>query len=314
MAAAFPANDYMHHLGQARAQEWINARLADPTKYRVDPYTNCWIATTGLNSTGYATGKKFTNDQIALQDATRIPPVRNSEMNFLMHRVAYVAEHGRNPDIASHLCNLKSCFNPAHIVDETQSENLRRRFCPPPIICLEHNHVILASTCQHIPRCIKAPPAGINCCLSHYAVPVQPGDDSVMSDVASHASASIKDRLVSTDPVTLAGAEELLLARRLESDAEGELDPDTVEEPSLYPSSPPLLCPAILESSSSPIRGPRRRHPRPLAALSDPAPAPAPASSSGTSDNNAVDTQAFVVPDGTQHIEYETDSGSDSEF
>jgi len=304
--ANFPANDYAHHLGQARAVEWINSRLADPTKCKVDPETNCWIATKGLNETGYATGKKFTNDQIALQRVTGIPPPRNSEMNFLLHRVAFVAQNGRNPNVASHLCDPKACFNPAHIVDETQSQNLGRRFCLPSIICLEHQHVILQSPCVHVPRCIKKSPLGVQCCLSRQNLaPILSQSDAVMSDAITGSPPA--SGFLPLNLLSLSGSEELLLARQLKSDSEA------AEPSSDYPSSPPFN-PALISTasigglpdlqSSSPVRGPTRRRPGLL-----PVPPPAPDSSS-----EAIDTQAFVVPDGSQYIEYQTDSDSGSDF
>jgi hypothetical protein len=89
----------------------------------------------------------------------------NTHRAYYVHRIAYVALHGR--DIAqtgSHLCGKANCFNPYHICDESQFKNNDRQRCLGYVICPHHNHV-LVKLCTHEPPCIKTPIKADQCCL-----------------------------------------------------------------------------------------------------------------------------------------------------
>lgn len=41
------------------------------------------------------------------------------------HRVAFYLHHGYWPDTARHKCDNPGCYNPTHIIDGTQADNVR---------------------------------------------------------------------------------------------------------------------------------------------------------------------------------------------
>jgi hypothetical protein len=49
------------------------------------------------------------------------------QSSFTAHRVAQLIQHGfvRPDHVVMHLCDIKSCVNPSHLVSGTQRENLR---------------------------------------------------------------------------------------------------------------------------------------------------------------------------------------------
>lgn len=74
-----------------------------------------------------------------------------------LYRVAFMAWNGRDirPGmVASHLCGRRDCFNPLHIVEETQAVNVSRSFfgCPGQIVCRQHG-CVLEKVCVHKPPC-----------------------------------------------------------------------------------------------------------------------------------------------------------------
>lgn len=99
------------------------------------------------------------------RQASRAQGSSNAHRAYYVHRIAYVALHGR--DIAltgSHLCGRANCFNPYHIYDESQHLNNDRQRCLGFVVCPHHNHV-LVKLCVHSPACIKPPVKAVQCCL-----------------------------------------------------------------------------------------------------------------------------------------------------
>lgn len=43
-----------------------------------------------------------------------------------VHRLAFIAHHGRVPDTVDHLCERRDCCNPLHMEDTTHGENAGR--------------------------------------------------------------------------------------------------------------------------------------------------------------------------------------------
>jgi hypothetical protein len=99
------------------------------------------------------------------RESRRASGSSNAHRAYYVHRIAYVALHGR--DLAatgSHLCGKANCFNPYHICDESQFKNNDRQRCLGYVICPHHNHV-LVKLCTHQPTCIKLPIKAQQCCL-----------------------------------------------------------------------------------------------------------------------------------------------------
>lgn len=100
------------------------------------------------------------------RESKRAEGSSNAHRAYYVHRIAYVALHGRDIEATgSHLCGRANCFNPYHIVDESQFKNNDRQRCLGFVICPQHNHV-LVKLCTHNPPCIKSPIKAMQCCLT----------------------------------------------------------------------------------------------------------------------------------------------------
>lgn len=139
---------------------------------RVDRRTNCWIPSGSRNTDGYV--------QVSLTRASTegTPPlteqrkiyrrVRGRQRAFTLHILSYAARIGSHPvsgEHVSHLCDVRACFNPDHLVGEDARSNNARKGCPGPIFCPEHGHLLI-DLCAHTPRCIRPPREDAICCLS----------------------------------------------------------------------------------------------------------------------------------------------------
>lgn len=155
-------SSYLALLGQAECMRIVQERLKKGSEgYTEDAVTGCWLWVGRVLPEGYAQFKMVTPAQRAAG-----PVEKNRGINFLMHKVAYVAEYGLDVQhTASHLCARPHCFNPKHIVDESILKNNQRKGCVGEVRCLAHNHTIV-DLCTHEPKCVKISSAGIYCCLS----------------------------------------------------------------------------------------------------------------------------------------------------
>lgn len=86
--------------------------------YHVDPATGCWVWAKHVRPNGYG----------------QVGPSRRAvhSGSALAHRVYYEAEVGPVPAglELDHLCQRRSCVNPAHLEAVTRSENMLRGRCP----------------------------------------------------------------------------------------------------------------------------------------------------------------------------------------
>lgn len=88
----------------------------------------CWIWSGTVNRDGYGYVK-------------RKHWGRENRINIRVHRFMYFVESNANLTDAislSHLCNVKTCINPAHIVEEPLAINLQRRTCFSAGHCFNH--------------------------------------------------------------------------------------------------------------------------------------------------------------------------------
>ncbi len=206
------ANNYLTSLGQARAVSII-AKMRSKGKITVDPEWGCELATSGLRPDGYASTKAWSNAQLLLRNAGQQLP-RHSEVNFLLHRVSFLAMHGRDTTgVGSHLCSHKNCL--LHVVDEPQSVNVSRSHCPPPIVCPRHD-TVLWDDCQHNPKCLKTPEIG-NCCLDANASMVENAEEGAENQSSQATGGALSDILSRLgDPSDLPGSQYLILAEEEE--------------------------------------------------------------------------------------------------
>jgi len=114
----------------------------------------CWISRLSLNAGGYTSIRRR---PLSLVAASR--PRRHSRApNLLLHRIAFLARHGRDVavhNVASHLCGNRACFNADHIVEESQSANLSRRAPCPGTLCCTRCKSSAGPICRHTPRCLR---------------------------------------------------------------------------------------------------------------------------------------------------------------
>jgi hypothetical protein len=125
---------------------WFTVRTAY-TSHRIGGSTNnlgCRLAT-----------------HLALHDATkkyRSLPLGRRHMKIDMHIAAYMIENQElkptNAMQVSHLCHQGGCYLNAHLVCETQQQNLDRYKCQgwAHIMCPGCN--LLFNPCQHQPQCV----------------------------------------------------------------------------------------------------------------------------------------------------------------
>ncbi|KAH7038406.1 uncharacterized protein B0I36DRAFT_78785 [Microdochium trichocladiopsis] len=116
--------------------------------------TGCWLAKSSLTRGGYGSACATTPE---------------GKISVLLHRVAFTAWHGRDVlrgMVASHLCRRAACFNPLHVVEESQEANLRRShsYCAGTFRCAWSGHVVVG--CPHVPMCMQETVVSSCCCAS----------------------------------------------------------------------------------------------------------------------------------------------------
>ena len=102
-----PRIDYGQEIGQARAVQII--AQAKEKRCHEDPETGCWLFTGSKNTDGYGQVMVRKNSTIAAGLTGR-----RSQTAMLLHKIAYVAEHGHDvTDHGSHICSRPACFREA---------------------------------------------------------------------------------------------------------------------------------------------------------------------------------------------------------
>jgi hypothetical protein len=154
------AMDYTNVLGTQRCAYLRDAKRSEPGKC-LDNSTGCWLYTGSQNIDGYC--------QVwAKKNADLHKTGRGAQSGFLLHIVSWVASNPGVPHIGrhiSHLCDNRTCFNPAHLVCENAQANNSRKGCIGPITCSDHGHIIV-DACKHRPRCIRPARDDVRCCLT----------------------------------------------------------------------------------------------------------------------------------------------------
>jgi Zinc-binding loop region of homing endonuclease len=56
---------------------------------------------------------------------------------------------------SSHLCHRARCFNPDHVVVETELKNQRRKNCPVWVDCPHDDCLLKVRACVHEPMCVR---------------------------------------------------------------------------------------------------------------------------------------------------------------
>jgi len=193
--ALYGTSNYKKSLGRVLCVKLLAERFVDPSRTKFTPNTItelqdtpairdfCWEGIKGVDkASGYVIHKMT-------------PPNQSKPVNFRMHAVAFVALYSRMPSgVSSHLCGNPRCYNPTHVIDESQSVNISRNYCRGILVCPVHRQVIFDG-CQCQPKCIsQIPPAGsLRCCPSN--IPA-----SLDSSPPPGASATAPLDLVSSPP------------------------------------------------------------------------------------------------------------------
>ena len=168
--------DYAATVGQAwciqTLQEFLSFVYPDP--YASNPdlagragwETNemgCWLWVGPTLNDGHKQFKRNLPETIAAGQVGK-----NTGVNFLLHRVSFVAKNGRDVvNTGSHLCDIPRCFNPDHICDEDMVHNNSRKGCQGVIHCPTHD-LLLVDLCRHQPKCLRPQPPNVACCHEHF--------------------------------------------------------------------------------------------------------------------------------------------------
>jgi len=151
--------DLVREFGMQRARDIVNEKRADPKTIHMMDGTGCVLFRGSTNTDGYGQVWRKPNSRLHEEG-------RSAQAAVLLHRLAYVAQTGRNVQgHASHLCGRRSCFADGHIVDEDAVANNARKNCPGDIVCAWHHHV-LVDQCKHSPKCIRPEREDVSCCLA----------------------------------------------------------------------------------------------------------------------------------------------------
>jgi len=174
-----PRLNYITELGRARCHQIAQQKRL--SNCEVDNFTGCWLFNGSTNNDGYRQVeflrspfwfatlantselcKVFTKRNADLQRTGRA-----AQTAFLLHVISYIAANGahRTDRHISHLCDIRNCFNPDHLVSESPQLNNDRKGCAGPIYCSVHGHLIV-DLCSHSPNCVRGPRDDVECCLA----------------------------------------------------------------------------------------------------------------------------------------------------
>lgn len=81
--------------------EWLKSRV-------LEDENGCWIWQGYRHKSGYG-------------------EIRRHQKRILAHRQAFFIANGHMPNICRHICDVKECVNPGHLLDGTQADNVRDR-------------------------------------------------------------------------------------------------------------------------------------------------------------------------------------------
>lgn len=135
--------DYCKEVGVPRATNIIEEKKKNATTNE----KKCWLFSGSLNTDEYGQVYIKPNSKNSLKG-------RSAQKAFLIHILSYLS---RNETIdtrlhISHLCRVRSCFNPEHLFAEPAIQNNARKGCIGNINCPDCNAI--AYSCPHIPKCI----------------------------------------------------------------------------------------------------------------------------------------------------------------
>ena len=142
--------DYFGELSRELMEDCIRKKAV-----KIGP-RGCWLAEGSKNTDGYPQWQKrhaWTRHGVSDVRA------------YLLHRVSFAYYYGRSmaeDRECSHLCDVRNCIRPDHLVDETKDMNNARRQCTGPSLC--ECTGLLAWDCPHSPRCVRDPHSGV-CCI-----------------------------------------------------------------------------------------------------------------------------------------------------
>ena len=161
MASLGTRLDYAAILAMGTAKRLVAAWRRDPARTFVDSESGCWRSLVSLNAGGYTSVRRHAD---ACHPRRRR---RNAGHNLLLHRLAFLSRKGRDVRpgmVASHLCGVRACFNPEHIVEESQSVNLSRcRSACPGILSCDACSAVVAVSCSHSPLCLRSHSYAVLC-------------------------------------------------------------------------------------------------------------------------------------------------------
>lgn len=159
-AARVVFRDYSHSITPKEAYDLVVERSRHVKQCRVDPETGCWLALTSTDIDGRGFVQRVRPMLTVLSGGTV------QKKDFYLHRLAFMAFHGRDrteTSEISHLCGRRACFSPAHVAEESHAQNVVRSgfSCPGVVTCGTCDRV-LAVLCTHEPPCMRS--IVVDCC------------------------------------------------------------------------------------------------------------------------------------------------------
>ena len=138
--------NYAAELGMERCLSLFVSKQAQATTN----LRGCLLFNGSTNTDGY--GQIYTKPNALVRSTGRA-----AQRAFLLHIVAFVAHHGQHgfetENHISHICDMRNCFNPDHLVLESAQANNARKGCPGNIVCEGCNLVVYL--CPHFPGCVR---------------------------------------------------------------------------------------------------------------------------------------------------------------
>lgn len=124
--------------------QFIMGKMMNREFCEVDEVTSCWLPRHSVRPDGYCGVK-----------VVPLPGARSR--NILLHVISCAAAMGEDLEAnvtVSHLCGVRRCFNPEHLIAESQAENNSRNGCPGLRCICSHGVNLSSGVCAHNPPCL----------------------------------------------------------------------------------------------------------------------------------------------------------------
>jgi len=123
-------------------RDFVIGKAKNPQFCWRDEATYCWLPQNSVRPDGYC--------------GLKIPVPGGKYVNIMLHVLSCAAKMGQDlgeRTTVSHLCGVRKCFNPEHLVAESQAVNNSRNSCPGLKYICAHGVNLSDGACVHSPPC-----------------------------------------------------------------------------------------------------------------------------------------------------------------